>query len=370
VRPLSLASASLLLSGLAAIFFACEDDPHKRTSPDQALASGGACDAPPGQLPAPNCDNSDKDCKPEPGCTIDEARCGSKATCLPMADNTGKDVLDFRIRRLNIATPATLASDFIQNTIVTHNIDLDDKACGEIGVGLFTWLLRFDTKQNTLTTGGAPPSSDPLGKGYCFAKFQLGSNQVEPITSATVTEDGKIHTTDDRNVRIPIFLSDSLASVVLLPISNVQLRDVTITADNNCIGQFNESALQSNCYDDRQVCLKWITAGSLGGYITLEDADTVKIREIGYKSLCSFLAGATELACPRDENGKIEYQGDYCSTDRTPGSCADSVWLAGTFAASAVKIYDGQGVDEACSGAVAPVDAGSDAQPSDAAKTD
>jgi hypothetical protein len=32
--------------------------------------------------------------------------------------------------------------------------------------------------------------------------------------------------------------------------------------------------------------------------------------------------------------------GDYCSTSADGKGCTDSVWLAATFAANAVKIYD------------------------------
>ena len=100
-------------------WLACADDPHKRTTAAQAQNSGGACEAKPGSLPAPNCDDSTHDCPNQPGCTIDEAKCGSAATCLPLSDNKGKDVQDFRIRRLNITTPPALAGKFIQSTIVT-----------------------------------------------------------------------------------------------------------------------------------------------------------------------------------------------------------------------------------------------------------
>src|SRR5688500_10822996 len=92
-----------LMGGAAIVAFACADDPHRQTSREQALGGGGACEAQPGNLPQPDCDNSDKACEAREGCTIDEAKCGSKSTCLPIGDNKGKDVLDFRMRRLNIA---------------------------------------------------------------------------------------------------------------------------------------------------------------------------------------------------------------------------------------------------------------------------
>lgn len=339
----------------AAVFVvSCADDEHRRTSREQATSGGaGACEAAPGEIPAADCDSSEGSCSATPGCTIDEARCGSKSTCLPTGDNRGKDVLDFRIRRLNIATPPALAGSFIQNTVVNLNIDLDEKACAELGKGLFTWLLRVDRTTNTMITGGAPPSADPIGTGFCFARFDLNGARVEPLV-AKIAFEGSTFTAQERaNVKIPIFLTDQLASAILLPISQALVKDVTISEEGNCIGRFREAALDPSCVEARELCTKWQTSGALGGFITLDEADTVKIRELNNKSLCSFLSGESDLTCKRGADGKVLYKGDYCSETGAPGGCGDSVWLAATFAASAVKIFDGQGKVEGCSGAVA-----------------
>jgi len=362
-RARSTVGVLLLAAGAAAwVAVACEDDPHRRTSPEQALSgTGGACEAKPGTLPAPDCDNSEKKCTPTPGCVIDEARCGSKSTCLPLGDNAGKDVLDFRIRRLNIATPPALAADFIQNSVVTLNIDLAERNCGEQGKGLFTWLMRVDKKTGTLTTGGAPPPRNVFDQGFCFARFDLGPTKVEPITMKIEMTGDKFKSVEPQKVNIPIFLANEIASVILLPISGVVLDGVTISENGNCIGRFKEEALDPGCYEDKSLCPRWATSGALGGYITLEEADAVKIRDLNNKSLCSFLSGEADLSCARDGAGKIAFKGDYCSADKQPGSCQDSMWLAATFAASAAKIFDGAGVEPACSGAKAPVDGGADA---------
>jgi len=352
------------LGGAAWIAVACEDDPHRRTSPEQALGGGGgACEAEPGKLPRPDCDNSDNKCEGTGGCAIDEARCGSKSTCLPLADNRGKDVLDFRIRRLNIAAPTALASDFIQNTVVTLNIDLAERNCGEQGKGLFSWLLRVDKTNGTLLTGGAPPPNDVFDQGFCFARFDLGPNKVEPATMKIEFTGNTFRSTTPQKVNIPIFLSQEIASVILLPISDVVVDGVTLTDDGNCIGRFKENALDPSCFEDKSICPRWGTSGALGGYITLEEADGVKIRDLNNKSLCSFLAASPDVSCARDAQGKITYRGDYCSVDKQPGSCGDSVWMAATFAASAVKIFDGAGVVEACSGVKTETDAGAEAGP-------
>ena len=357
-----------LVGAAALVALACEDDPHRRTMPGQLLGGGGACKAESGALPAPDCDNSSKACSPSPGCTIDEARCGSTSTCLPQGDNKGKDVLDLRIRRLNIAAPEALASQFIQNTVVNSGIDLAEPSCAENGKGLFTWLLRVDRNANTIVTGGAPPSSDPFGQGFCFANFEIGGTKVEPLTAKIAFEGDTFKTLERANVNIPIFLSEQLSSAIVLPIRDARIEGVTVSADGNCVGAFNAVALDPSCTEDRDLCQKWTTAGALGGYITLEEADGVKIRDLNNKSLCAFLASDPGLVCARN-GSEIVYKGDYCSTDKSPRSCQDSVWLAATFAASASKIFDGAGVVDGCSGATTNpvVDAGSDADVSDAA---
>ena len=356
------------LAGAAWIALACSDDPHRRTSPEQAAGGGGACAAEPGKLPPPDCDNSDNStCAPNQGCTIDEARCGSASTCLPVGSNKGKDVLDFRIRRLNIATPAALAGEFIQKNIVTLNIDMAEKSCGERGKGLFTWLLQVDRKKSTLVTGGAPPPTDAIGQGYCFARFDVGPTNIVPITSKIEFTGDTFRLTERQKVKIPIFTDTG--SVIILPITDLQVESVAISDDGDCIGKLNPAALDSNCADGAD-CSKWKTAGAIAGYITLAEADDVFIDLLG-KSLCAFFSG-DPVKCARNPAGKIVFPGDFCSTDKQAGSCADSMWLAATFAAAAVKIFDGNGKVAKCSGVVTPVDGGADsgADAADAADGD
>jgi hypothetical protein len=360
--------AALAAAAIGVIALACDDE-HRRTPPGKIVGGGGACEAKPGELPSADCDDSLRSCTPVPGCEIDEAKCGSKSTCLPLANNEGKDVVDLRLRRLNIAAPPALAGPFIQNTVVNSGIDLAEKSCAEKGKGLFTWLLRVDKRARTVVTGGAPPSSDPFGQGFCFASFELNGTKIEPVSVKIEMNGNTFRSTEPVDINIPIFLSEELSSAIILPIRDARIEDVTLSPDGNCVGSFNAAALDPSCAEDRDLCPKWRTAGALGGYITLEQADTVKIRDLNDKSLCAFLASEQGSVCARDASGNIQFRGDYCSKDKQPGSCQNSVWLAATFAASAVKIFDGKGVVEGCSGATTgSVDAGSDAgRPDDAA---
>lgn len=357
LRPLLLVSGIGAAAALVAL--ACDDDPHLRTPPGKVFGGGGgACEAPPGELPSPDCDDSENLCESTAACPVDEARCGSTSTCLPLADNSGKDVVDLRLRRLNIAAPEALAGAIIQNVVINSGIDLDEKTCGENGRGLFSWLLRVDKTAGTVVTGGAPPSSDPIGKGFCFADFTLGETKIAPVKLDIEFNGDTFKTVERANVNIPIFLSEELSSAIILPISDARIEGVTLSEDGNCIGAYNAGALDKNCIEDRGLCPKWATAGALGGFITLEEADAVKIADLNNRSLCAFLSG-DPLVCERDASGKIAFEGDFCSTDRAPGGCKDSVWMAATFAASAAKIFDGAGEVDGCSGdSTGPADAG------------
>ena len=66
-------------------------------------------------------------------------------------------------------------------------------------------------------------------------------------------------------------------------------------------------------------------------------------------------------SCPVDANGNVTDKGDYCSSPPGPATstCADSFWLAATFAASAVNINDtAPACRTALGDAGAPVDSG------------
>ncbi|MEO6420078.1 MAG: hypothetical protein ABIP39_11750, partial [Polyangiaceae bacterium] len=122
-----------------------------------------------------------------------------------------------------------------------------------------------------------------------------------------------------------------------------------------------------NCSDDISICSRWNTNGAIGGYIALEEADTVPIALVN-RTLCAILTGdpddgpdaGSTKKCAR-ENGQIRTKGDYCSVTKKAGDCQDSMWLSATFAASAVKINDGKTTDTCIPGTTPMMDAGADA---------
>lgn len=362
-KKVSVAVAASVALG-AVLLFACEDEPNLRTDPSLANGGGGECSVAPGLVPPAKCDDSkNTKCRATPECAINEAKCGSAATCLPTADNAGKNVFDLRLRRLNIAAPAVLAEETIQQVVVTSNLDLNAKECGEGGKAFFNWLIRVDRDKNEIFTGGAPPTTDAFGKGFCFANFKSPDGiQVSPVTFPIEFQGNTFKTTTKNKLAVPIFISADPSSVVVLPLTDVSIENVEISENNNCIGSFVQGALDKGCKEDPVGCSKWHTAGALGGYITIEESDAVFVKDLN-QSLCVLLTSTQkgpDGKCVR-EGGKLPAVGDYCSTDKQAGSCKDSFWLAATFAAAAVKVNDGAGI-EGCGLAVqAKPDAGADA---------
>ncbi len=343
---------------------ACEDEHRRSTATVGCL---GTCCAGPGEFPASDCDPSSNACVQDTAgaCAIDNTKCGA-GSCLPLASNSG-NVLDFRFRRLNIISPPSLTysvNPTLQTAVIDSAVDLKAKQCGEVGKGTFSWLLRIDKAAKTLTTGGAPPSTDPFNAGYCFYNHTVNVGGT-PIAVKQVTVGLDPSSTDTvftslsiPKLFVPIFLDATGSSVIILPLSNPVIKNLTVSDNGNCVGSLNTVALAKDCTDVFSDCSKWHTAGSLGGYMSLEEADTVFIKELN-QSLCVVLTQAAPLTkCARDPAGKVSAKGDFCSTTGKPGGCQDSFWLSATFAASAIKINDGS-TTATCQGG-ADVDAGTD----------
>ena len=323
-------------------------------SPSSCAASASdklACPVLPGEFPPADCDpTSTKDpqgCAGS-GCTIDESKCGKASTCLPLGDNTGRTVLDFRIRRLNIAAPDSLAALDFQQKVTIPSIDLNSAECGEHGSGSWSWLIRLDKEKLVLTTGGAPPSTDPFKLGYCFFNSQKDGRKIAPSTNVPVRleQGGTVFSSGAaEKLLMPLFVSGDPKNAIILPISDFAVRNVKLASDDNCIGSHNTKALDGACKENVAVCSKWRTAGSMAGFISLEDADGINVAAF-QQSLCALLTKSKSAKCPRDAAGKISVQGDYCGATRKACDCRDAYWIAATFAASAVRIHDGSSVPE------------------------
>ncbi|HEY3822616.1 MAG TPA: hypothetical protein VGL81_35870 [Polyangiaceae bacterium] len=364
----TVAGASACAFGLAltapALFGACSSS---SVPPAAAVGGGGACSTEAGAYPPPNCDDTDESCSaPSPACVV--TPCDMSSPCLAMADNTGKPTDDLRLRKLNVTAPSALAQHFIQAGVIDDGVNLDN-TCGEPGTGSFSWLARFDTTNNKLTTGGAPPADDPFNTGYCFVNQTIGGLPVAPVVvNMTQGSDGRWSSDVIPKLYVPIYINGDPNNVVVLPLTQSKVTGVLLSADGetaggagNCIGQYNPNGVGAPttgglCADqDPSSCERWLTNGALGGYITLKEANAVNVVTLG-KSLCVLLTGGTSTdtggtLCATNPDGSITAQGDFCSTTDSPGGCADSYWLAASFAASAALINDGSSVP-ACNGSM------------------
>lgn len=321
----------------------------------------------PGTYPDPTCDPSadSNSCTPGAGkCPLD-AKCGDQNTCLPLSSNAGKTTLDFRMRKLNVIAPSPSLTG-LQKIVIDKGVLLN--TCGETSDGTFSWLLRVDKTAKTLTTGGAAPTTDPFAP-YCFFRGMVNGLDVKPVT-VPITLNGSTFQTGDtaiQQLNIPIFILNNPVPVIL-PVRGAKINAATIGPDD-CIGAFQKDALDSKCAElDYSSCAKWRPNGSLGGYITLEDADKVDVRETN-KTLCAQLTGdmagpkvdiggGVMIAhCSRDGAMKLTAKGDFCEATKSAGGCQDAFWLAATFAASAAKIDD-PGTNPMC--ATGASDAGTD----------
>jgi hypothetical protein len=317
-----------------------------------------ACSSEAGVLPDPNCHvpfvGTALSCTSSGSvCAVtknsDGTSCG-EPLCLNMATNVAP-VYNFRMEAIYVASPPILsAKSLVASAVVTPSVGLNQGTCGyyvgksslgTVLAGAFNWIIQVNTETKMLTTGGAPPVTDPYGKGYCFVDETDTPDGgmpiplkplVAPVEINGNTVTGKPQTTV---LNIPIFQSSSnLKDPIVLPIRGAEIQ-FTMSTDGNCIGDINPDWYQfagsgsAGCQDrSPDSCPKWFTNGSLAGYITLADAQNVFVAALG-ENLCALLE--TESTC-------MPNMGDYCSTTGTAGGCKDSFWLSATFAANAVKI--------------------------------
>jgi hypothetical protein len=324
---------------------------------DGENAYANDCAVAPGGFPKATCDNSPRLCDSPPTCSL-AATCGNVNECLNTVDHTGQTKVSLRVRRLAVSAPESLTIPLVQRTILNKAMDLTNVACSERGDGSFNWIMQIDKATNRLTTGGAAPA-DPTGAGgYCFVRSKLNGFDVAPIdVNLTKDAEGRYTTETVPVLNVPIFVQGKRDNIIILPLRNVTVKDVTLSPSGNCIGGFRAGGLDgaNDCRENTTDCPKWTTGGSLGGYISLADADKIEIIDIG-KTLCTVLTnktGSDGKSCPKTATGEPDVKGDYCSTTKSAGGCQDSYWLAATLSASAATI-DANPTDPFCQAAATP----------------
>ena len=345
--------ATLAIAGSLAVWAGCSSSSDSSPGPADTGAN-------------PECTGSAKDpTDPPPNCgvspgtpvchsTTEVASCPTDTACMATTKQTG-DVLSMRMGRIRLWAPAALLS--LAPLAVDPNVN---PVCMNGGAESFNWLLQIDKKNNTLKTGGARKSADHKTFSFLDGEKIDGSalNEICPgfvgpttpvdmsaITFPITFAGNTFKTGQLDKINIPIF--DGTVPIIL-PIQQGLIKNVTISADGNCIGSWNK-----DYYCDGDT-LGWQTDGVLTGKITVEDADKVPIKTAGCQSLCAILANdSTKLdgkLCKRVD-GKIPPIGDATVT-----STNDAFLLSATFSAYGVTIVAG-----APPGDSGPTDSGSDA---------
>jgi hypothetical protein len=284
-------------------------------------------------------------CAPASGCPE------VASECLSLVDNSGADVFALRIAQLTVTKPDKFTDSFVRS-IVYDGVTLNLPACTTqqgnpllSGMGSFSWVLEFDKTAGTLRTGGAKPVADPY-EGYCFVNEPIQGFEVMPFEVAG-TIDGNVFAMDTaEDVVVPIYTDATATEAVLMPLRDVRLSNVQISSDNNCIGDLNDENLDPNnlcLYEPSNGILTFNDDAKLEGYITLADADSVIVPQLG-SSLCVLLAGSTfddgDGHCTKDAAGAFVYEGDWCDATAAAAdaTCHDAVRLEATFAAAGVKL--------------------------------
>jgi hypothetical protein len=262
---------------------------------------------------------------------------------MALVDNTDKDVVGLRVQHLKLVGPPALVNG-PATTVIAKGIELDRQDCALGGEGTFSWILEFTKSTGMLKTGGAKVSTPE--EGYCFVKETLSGVPIAPIEVEVGLDGGEIAPTEGHDVTVPIYIDKMGSSYVLLPLREARIFDGKLSEDGNCIGTHNAAGLkpEDSCVGNADTP-PFLTGAKIDGFITLEEADTVVVDELG-QTLCLLLTGdsatygdgGTPNKCKRDANMEITFVGDWCSTSNSAEGCTDSVKLAAEFAASAVTI--------------------------------
>ncbi|HEY4119724.1 MAG TPA: hypothetical protein VGM56_17775 [Byssovorax sp.] len=292
---------------------------------------------------------STADCAPEnqPLCTIGQQVISD---CLALVDDSASQTPTLRMAQLILSQPLALAGGAVQDTVINGGVTLNLPSC-QMGdslpsstYGNFNWLMQFDLAAKKLKTGGAHPELDPL-TGYTFADEMITQGghtfhiaPVELDLTLTNNADGSIgfDVTNGLDLTVPIYQDKQASTEILLPLHAARLTNGTLSPDHNCIGALDLANLTPD--DSCKLPDPYLTAGTLDGFITLEEADSVEITMLN-TTLCAVLAGAGGTTCSRT-NGKIDYQGNWCEATNAAATanCSDAVQLEATFAAAAVKL--------------------------------
>lgn len=224
------------------------------------------------------------------------------------------DPIQLRITSLHFSDPETLANGLM--AVFLHSA---------IDEFLLLWLMELDLDSELLTTGAgqtdtvAPYPDDP---GFCLVSWH---DHFPPASSIPIEVVGnRVSTTGSiESLSIPIH-DGSGTPMFVLPLYQVRLSEIELSDDRVLVGSpeslgFSMSEL-------------WHTAGSLTGWIRVDDAMAVSIEAAGGASLCALLAGTLPGECEGDPRHWPN------SPETIPGSSDLGFFLEADVGAGAVTI--------------------------------
>ncbi len=251
---------------------------------------------------------------------------------------------------LTFTAPPALTKGLVKSVLV-NGVTPAQAACNLNGGGTFSWLLDFDTVAGTVKTGGAKPAANPaLGYSFVDQNYPIisGMLHVSPVTLTAPIDAACSTNSSAGSLNLPVYLNLQATQVILFPLQQARFVNLTVSGNHDCIGTFNAAGLDpaSGCLADAQHPAFFPDA-QVVGLINLDQADLIPIAPIG-QTLCVVLSGdaaaygdgATPISRCKRTNGKINFQGDWCTATNQPASaqCKDALYFAGNFAASGVII--------------------------------
>ncbi len=197
---------------------------------------GGLRQRRPGGFPAPNCDPSDNTCPAiSDACSINHANV-RRSYDVPAARGQQQEGR-VRLSPAPAARSRRPRAHCEQHRRGSHpnrghykGIDLASPACGDRGHRRVQLAPSRRSDEQQIVTGGAPPSSEPVGVGYCFYQHLLGSLDVEPSTTTVTFNARALHHALIPLLNVPIFLAPDAgaadpANVIILPLRGAVLEN-------------------------------------------------------------------------------------------------------------------------------------------------
>lgn len=289
-------------------------------------------------------------------CALTDPQCLQvPSECVALVDNKASTDFALRMAQVQFFKPDAFTGSF-EMGLILNSLVMNLPACNLTGSGTFSWIVELNTTTGQYTVGTSKPVQNPKD-GYSYVNETIslsGQNfTIKPVNgSFSVDPDGTLNADVLDFIFLPVYLDSQGNSVLLIPVHQLRMYETKISADNNCVGKYNEWGLSpsNDCDPDyAQNSFPFVNGGKAEGYILLEEADDVVITAYSLnRSLCVLLSpsagvygdGGNPQHCERDANGVIKLPGDWCSLTNGPAdpSCHDAMKVKADFAASSVKL--------------------------------